>query len=172
MQAKEKLLVRDRALFRIEREVFFKSAFLEWAKDWQSVACSGRRSLLLRSLDFPVEDFRSVESFFNALETRSATALERQNLERLVKLVKFIVYMQGQPESKQEFKWPRAFTCLSSEMKKSANVILLAKAENLLRVRFRNDDPTKERRLNNDDLNRAKAFVESILRGLSHELYL
>lgn len=164
--------MRDRALFRIERQVFFKEAFLIWVKEWQDLQCASRRSLVLRSLDLDGQEFRGVNDLLGALETRSATSIERQSIERLVRLVKFMLYVQSQPSNKNEKDWPRSLRCVRENSKITQNLELFGRAENFLRERFRTEDDSERKRTSNDDMIRAKAFIDSVLRGQSHEIFL
>lgn len=169
----DKVLVRDRALFRIERDVFFKEAFLIWTKEWQGLQCAGRRSLVLRALDLEGQDFRGINDLLAALENRSATSIERQSIERLVRLVKLMLYVQSQPTSKGDKEWPRSLLCVKEGVKVTQNLELFVRAENFLRERFRGQQQNSERnRSTNDDMIRAKAFIDSVLRGQSHEIFL
>lgn len=170
--AANKVLVRDRALFRVEREVFFKEAFLIWAKEWQGLQCASRRSLVMRALDLEGQDFRGIGDLLNALENRSATSIERQSIERLVRLVKFMLYVQSQPTNKNEKEWPRSLRCVKDNSKITQNLELFGRAENFLRERFRTEEDAERKRTSNDDMIRAKAFIDSVLRGQSHEIFL
>lgn len=162
------MLVRDRALFRIERQVFFQEAFVNWMKHWRHFECSGRRLLLLNSLELQVEDFGAAIDILRALETRAPTANERQLLDRLVRLVKFTLYVQTQ-EGVEKNTWPASLNCVPTKERKTESVQRFKNAEEFLSERFRTEG---KRRMERDDIARARSFVESVIRGQTHELFL
>ncbi len=163
-----KLLVRDRALFRVERQVFFQEAFVNWLTHWKSFECSRRGLLLLNSLELRTEDFAAAIDILRALEIRSPTQSERELLDRMVRMVKFTLYVQTQ-EGVDKNTWPAALECVESKQRKSESVQRFKNAEEFLLERFRSDG---KRRMDRDDMLRARSFVESVIRSQTHELFL
>ncbi len=163
--SQENLLVKDRALFRIEKQVFFQEAFVVWIKEWNRLKCVGRRSFLLRTLNLTAEDFLSMQETLTVADSRSLTSTEKESIEKAVTLVKFILYGQTQPMTTQTVL-PEVFSCL--DKLKSPNIDLILRAEALLRSKFK----TQNKNNNNDDILRAKSFIESINKAKNHEIYL
>tara|TARA_R110002049_G_scaffold46481_5_gene135063 strand:- start:270 stop:809 length:540 start_codon:yes stop_codon:yes gene_type:complete len=163
--SQEKLLVKDRALFRIDKQVFFKEAFVVWTKEWSRLQCVGNRSFLLRSLNLKPEDFKTVLDTLDVAERRSLTDSEKALVEKTISLVKFILYGQTQQVS-SEAQLPESFSCLDKI--KSPNIDLILRAEVIIRSKFK-DNSQKD---NKDDLFRAKSFIESIDKSKNHEIYL
>ena len=163
-----KLLVSDRALFRIEKDVFFKEAFYIWINEWSRLECIERRSLLLGSFDLSVSEIRSASKLIELLESRSPTSIEKQSLEKMVKFVKFMLYVQSQSLT---IGMPQNFSCVGQL---TENLKLVGKAEAFLRSRFRENEANNNGKRNSwrEDLNRARTFVDSVVRGMSHEIYL
>jgi len=163
--SQEKLLVKDRALFRIEKQVFFKEAFSVWLKDWSQLKCLGRSSFLLRSMGISSKDFQLMNETLDVAESRNLTESEKNSIERGITLVKFILYGQTQ-NIQADTKLPSSFSCL--ENKKSPPIELVVRAEVLLRNKFKSDATKRDK----EDKKRAKAFIESINKAKNHEVYL
>lgn len=175
--ASGQVIVKDRALFRIERKVFFQEAFLGWMKQWNKLSCATNRSWLLRGIGLEAQDFRGVSELLTSLESRQPTTKERQVLERQIKLVKFVLFVQNQKTpSKEKLSWPRGLNCVLGDKKSKVadELKLVAEAENFLRERFTSDKEEGEeaRRASDDEFNRTRAYLDSVLRGQNHEIFL
>lgn len=165
-----KLLVRDRALFRIEKQVIFQEGLEGWLKEWGTLKCVGRRSFLLNSLDLNSQDFETVIDILKAIDTRAPTATERELVERMVRLVKFSRYVQTQEMTKEEeTQWPQSWRCLDGKQRTNENILILKRAENFLLERFREGEKNRRGR---EEIMRARSFIESVVRGQSHELFI
>ena len=159
-----KLVVSDRAIFRIEKDVFFKEALLLWVKEWSGLECVGRRSLMLQASNLNLSEMKSIPKLLDLLENRSPTTVEKQTLEKLVKFIKFMLYVRTQA---QELSPPKSFSCIE---KMSENLALVARSEAFLLQRFR--ESSSERTSWRETVSRAQAFIDSVVRGLTHEIFL
>lgn len=163
--SQEKLLLKDRALFRIDKQVFFKEAFGIWLEDWAKLGCLGRSSFLLRSMELSSKDFKLMSDTIEVAESRNLTESEKKSIEKGITLVKFILYGQSQ-NIQPDTKLPSSFGCLKN--KDTPSVDLVIRAEILLRNKFKSDSVKRDK----EDQKRAKSFIESINKAKNHEVYL
>ena len=162
--SKEKLLVKDRALFRIEKQVFFQEAFDTWLSDWNQLKCLGNSSFLLRTLNISANEFKQVTEIIDTADSRPLTEVEKASIEKVLVLVKFILYAQTQAIA--EVQLPRTFSCLND--KKVPTIELFILAEVLVRSKFKTTDLKKDK----EDQRKAKSFIDSISKSKTHEVYL
>tara|TARA_R110000868_G_scaffold248282_22_gene504736 strand:- start:4192 stop:4734 length:543 start_codon:yes stop_codon:yes gene_type:complete len=162
----QKVLVRDRALFRVDKQVFFEEGFSQWVSEWQELQCVSRRSMVFRALDVEPSLFKDIPDYFKASESRSLTPTEKASVEKVVKLVKFMLFVQTQDSSTNKTSLPAAFSCVKNT--KSPNIDAILKSELFLRGKFKSDDQKRMR----DDISRAKTFIDSVSRATAHEIYL
>src|SRR5690606_19260192 len=98
------------------------------------------------------------------------TATERELVERMVRLVKFSRYVQTQEMTKEEeAQWPQSWRCLDGKQRTNENILILKRAENFLLERFREGEKNRRGR---EEIMRARSFIESVVRGQSHELFI
>lgn len=157
--------MRDRALFRIDKQVFFEEGFNTWLVEWRALECVGKKSIFLNSLELQAKDMKSIPIILEASKTRTLVATEREKLERVVKMVQLMLFIQTQ-ESSKDASMPPSFQCLSNT--RSPNISLVIQAEIYLRTKFKSNDKKKF----DSDIARAKSFIDSIIRTQSHEIYL
>src|SRR5690606_18755056 len=111
-----------------------------------------------------LSEMKSIPKLLDLLENRSPTTVEKQTLEKLVKFIKFMLYVRTQA---QELSPPKSFSCIE---KMSENLALVARSEAFLLQRFR--ESSSERTSWRETVSRAQAFIDSVVRGLTHEIFL
>tara|TARA_R110000868_G_scaffold127493_6_gene335220 strand:+ start:22307 stop:22843 length:537 start_codon:yes stop_codon:yes gene_type:complete len=161
----QKVLVSDRALFRVDKQVFFEEGFGQWIKEWHRLECVTKRSMLLRALDVEENLFKDLPSYLKASQSRALTPSEKQSIEKVVKLVKLMLFVQSQP-SANKTTVPDSFSCIGKS--KSPNIEAFLQTESFLRSKFKSTDRKRMR----DDISRAKTFIDSVSRATPHETYL
>ncbi|MFX3675843.1 MAG: hypothetical protein ACN6I6_02305 [bacterium] len=161
----QKVLVSDRALFRVDKQVFFEEGFSQWIKEWRNLECVTNRSMLLRALGVEESLFKDLPNYLKASQTRSLTPSEKQSMEKVVKLVKLMLFVQSQPSANKTVV-PDSFSCIGKS--KSPNIETFLKTETFLRSKFKSSDRKRMR----DDISRAKTFIDSVSRATAHEIYL
>ncbi|MBH48059.1 MAG: hypothetical protein CME71_07795 [Halobacteriovorax sp.] len=161
----QKVLVSDRALFRVDKQVFFEEGFSQWVKEWRRLECVTKRSMLLRALDVEENLFKDLPNYLQASQSRTLTPSEKLSIDKTVKLVKLMLFVQTQASGTKAVL-PETFSCIGKT--KSPNIDAFLQTEAFLRSKFKSSDRKRMR----DDISRAKTFIDSVSRATAHEIYL